>query len=523
MCWSKKNEGRLLTIVNKIRNNWIWFLIFIIGVLLRFSFLTEYPLGVNQDEAFAGYEAYALLKEGVDAHGYINPIYFIAWGSGMNVLYSYLSIPAIACGGLSLFTVRFTQAFLGCIILVVFYLLLREMWEKKYALLGFFVFAITPWHIMLSRWGLESNVAPEMLIIAVYFLIKAYKGNSKYYILSFLFWGLCLYAYAIMWVFVPIVLIAFGVYGLRQRVIRMDRYLISGIGILGILGFPLLLFVAVNNGWIPEIRTNILSIPKLVAFRDSEVSLRLLWYKFGVMLKLLITQKSKYDTFNNTSVGIYYYCSIPFIILGFIASVRAFACNWKKRNYDVRDMLVLWFAAAFVVGCLISYGNVNKLNCIHVPMIFFGIRGMIILSQRRKNIWKPIAAIYIVSLCLFIKDYFVKEPSFKYYKYEDALEYAQNHTDGDIATILIAPPCLLMETKMLPSDYLDTVDTFNYETVSKMGRYQFLYEPQKMQPDVLYVIGAIYLDWYLQDGYEVLYENGNYYVIGNTSVFGDEE
>ena len=61
------------------------------GVLLRVLYLTGYPAGVNADEAYAGYEAYALLNNGTDSHGYSYPVYFISWGNGMNVLYSYLS------------------------------------------------------------------------------------------------------------------------------------------------------------------------------------------------------------------------------------------------------------------------------------------------------------------------------------------------------------------------------------------------------------------------------------------------
>lgn len=511
-----------MNLVSKIRANWIWWCVFFLGIVLRFAFLTQYPLGVNQDEAFAGYEAYSLAKAGVDAHGYVNPVYFTAWGSGMNALYSYLSMPIIAIAGLSLFSVRFTQAMIGCIVLIIFYLLLRELFEKKYALWGFFLLAINPWHIMLSRWGLESNLAPEMIVIAVYFLIKAYKGKTICYIPSFFFWGLALYAYAIMWAFVPLVLVFFFVYGLRQRLVRLSPCLAIGIMILFILGIPLLLFVAVNYGWIPEIRTAFFSVPRLVTFRDGEISFQLMWYKLGVMLKLLITQKSKYDTFNNTNVGIYYYLSIPFIAIGIACSVRSFIHNWKEKLFDAKDMMLLWFMAAFLVGCVVSFGNINKLNCIHIPMIYFSVTGCVWLFEKKCSLVYPLTVAYLLFFGVFAKEYFVKIPSFKYYNYESALEYAQEHTDGDIGTILIAPPCVLMQTKMLPEDYMDTVDTLNFETVSRMGRYLFYQLPEELDPEILYVVGEIYLDSYLQDGYEILFENGNYYVVGYAQSFVDK-
>ena len=73
---------------------------FIIGVFLRLYHFGVVPNGLHQDEAYAAYEAYSLLNYGKDSWGYVNPIYFTAWGSGMNVLESYLMIEWIAVFGL---------------------------------------------------------------------------------------------------------------------------------------------------------------------------------------------------------------------------------------------------------------------------------------------------------------------------------------------------------------------------------------------------------------------------------------
>lgn len=35
------------------------------------------------------------MTEGIDNRGYRFPVYFVAWGSGMSVLYSYLVIPLL--------------------------------------------------------------------------------------------------------------------------------------------------------------------------------------------------------------------------------------------------------------------------------------------------------------------------------------------------------------------------------------------------------------------------------------------
>ena len=56
------------------KNKWL-LIVFVVGIALRlvnFGF-TPGTGAVNQDETFAGYEAYSLLKIGIDSYGYASP------------------------------------------------------------------------------------------------------------------------------------------------------------------------------------------------------------------------------------------------------------------------------------------------------------------------------------------------------------------------------------------------------------------------------------------------------------------
>lgn len=150
---------------------------FLIAVLLRALFLDRVPGNgaLNQDEALAGYEAWSLLNYGMDSEGYTNPIYFVAWGSGMNVLESYLMIPFIKWLGLTNLAIRLPSSIMGCVTVVVFYVIARK--DKRYSdgvfpLVCLVGIAIIPWGIMASRWALESNLFPVFLLIGNMFLIK---------------------------------------------------------------------------------------------------------------------------------------------------------------------------------------------------------------------------------------------------------------------------------------------------------------------------------------------------------------
>ena len=72
-----------------------------IDLPLRFVALGTVPGGINSDEASSGVEALSILRTGADLWGNHLPVWFPAWGSGMNALYTYLAVPAIWLFGLN--------------------------------------------------------------------------------------------------------------------------------------------------------------------------------------------------------------------------------------------------------------------------------------------------------------------------------------------------------------------------------------------------------------------------------------
>ena len=184
------------------------YLILIIGILIRIVGITDMPNALNCDEASAGYEAFSLLNYGIDRNGNHNSSFLVAWGSGQNALLTYLIIPLIKIFGLKTIAIRLPMAILGCVSLVILYLLLRKISNKKLAIIGLAFFAICPWHIMKSRWGLESNLFPDLILIFAYMLIKGIEDKNKIlYYLSFVVAGISAYAYGTSYYFLPVFLI----------------------------------------------------------------------------------------------------------------------------------------------------------------------------------------------------------------------------------------------------------------------------------------------------------------------------
>ena len=87
----------------------ILLLIMAMSTFLRLYQFPSLPAGLQWDEVSAGYETYALLLHGTDRWGNPFPVYFPSWGSGQNVLLSYLNMPFIAIFGLTAFGERLSS------------------------------------------------------------------------------------------------------------------------------------------------------------------------------------------------------------------------------------------------------------------------------------------------------------------------------------------------------------------------------------------------------------------------------
>ena len=172
------NKQRLVAFLKDNKYKIIIVVFLLIGFFSRLTLIDVQPNALNVDEASSGYEAWSILNYGIDRNGIRLPVFLIAWGSGQNALYSYIMMPFVKMLGLNTFSVRIPMAVIGCISLIIFYFLLKEIKDEKTAIIGVAFFVICPWHIMKSRWGLESNIFPDMVLWAVYLIVISLKKDK---------------------------------------------------------------------------------------------------------------------------------------------------------------------------------------------------------------------------------------------------------------------------------------------------------------------------------------------------------
>lgn len=350
-------------IISSIKENYIFWVLFLIGIGLRIYQFPNVPAGFNPDEAYSLYEGYNILNYGIDSWGYHNPVYLVAWGSGMNILQSLLMIPFIAIFGPTKLAARL-PIFICFILLIpaVYCLVKRITRNKEIALISMFFVVISPWCIGASGFALESNIAVPMFLFASLFLSKGVENNN-YYIIAAIFYGLTLYCYATMWIVVPVVLIMCFIYLLKTGNLKLNWQLITAVLILFVMALPLMLFLLVNNGFMNEVHSAI-SIPKLSLIRSAEISPLNIPSNIPLYISMLTKGISLYQT--SYPYGAYLFVGVVFLAIGLFHLIKR--CLSKNRT-PIEILFLSIYIFMLVYGLSIYSINENKINFIHIPNI----------------------------------------------------------------------------------------------------------------------------------------------------------
>lgn len=399
----KENNIKKFIVANKLCI--LFSLILFIGCFFRLYEIEKYPAGLNQDEASSGYEAFSLLNYGIDRNGFSYPVHFVSWGSGQNVLYSYLIMPLINIFDNVIISIRLPMALIGCFTLLMSYKFIKDNYYNKYGLTALFILAIIPWHIMKSRWGLESNLFPDIFLYGLISLFYGLKNNKiKYFIISSILFGISTYSYGTSYLFIPVFLLLLYIILLIQKKVSI-KHIILYFSITGIIALPMIIFVIINYFNLKTIKILNITIPKLDYNRFTSVTSvngNFIANSFNNLissLKLIIFQNDK-EVLNCTKeYGIYYKISLPFIIYGFIYSIK----NLKNNYLNLLNLV--WFITSIITSMMVE-PNINRINCIWFSLIIYLIIGIVNISKHNKLFFKTITITYLVLFVFFVTYYF---------------------------------------------------------------------------------------------------------------------
>lgn len=453
------------------------------GALVRLLYLGSVPGGLHQDEAFVALNAIDLYHEGRDSAGLYLPIYMSDWGDGHSAMYSWILalLMTVTGGRWNTYLFRLPQAMVAIFTLWAVYCLMRHMFGRAAGLWAMFLLAVCPWHVMMSRWALDANLAPGFLMFGLLFFVKGLE-KERYFLLSALFYGLSLYCYAVIWPMVPALLAAQVIYGLSFRKIRLSRWTLLSVVILFVLALPLMLFLLVNKNVIPEIVLPCMTIPKANGFRGSEITFspKGMFDNLKTAGRLLVRQNTGgvYDVL--MPWGLFYDIGRCAILAGAVWLAVRFVLLTMRREFAYEFYLLAGMAGGMFT-CLYVTAKLHQVNDLFIPLVLCGAYGIWALVswiiERKKTLGRLAAAAvlccYGICFALFQKDYYTEYKSLTEAHFaagvRESVEYAlEKCQELGIRTISAEEaaqwPRLLLYTQTLPSEYLAHVQYEQFPT-----------------------------------------------------------
>jgi len=497
----------------------VFILILIVGIVVRTHRFGVIPDGVNIDEAAMGYDAYSLLTYGIDMNGYKNPVVLIGFGSGHQSLYAYLSMPFIAIMGLNQTSIKMTNLVFGILSLVIFYLLVRRTDDKKMAMFALFLLAINPWHVMISRWGLDCNLFPAIFLIATY-LFTFYEEKPMLYVLSMAIYGLAFYAYETSYFLVPVFMVLLTIYLLIQKKIPL-KILVIGLLAFCLVSLPIMIYLIINTFDLDPIITSWISIPKTLGpARMSTVSTIFSGGDFiheslnnvVSLIRFLIFQEDSSLMIHNfvPGYGTTYLFSLPFQFIGIWVLIKEIA---KKGTLSKNFIILIWLSASLLLGLALKI-NINRMNIIFIPLIYLIAKGIYYIHEQLNTPAILGMSLFVIGFIFFTDAYFHSWPQDVSPAYntslDKAINFATDNTDGTIylsKTIHKSFMYVLFNRKIDPNKFLDTVVYENPNTskrdVISFGQYRFVEINTMPVGGGAYIISNLEKDQFDLDGLNI--------------------
>lgn len=497
--------GQIFLILNNKINitstHFLFIAILAVGIFARVWEFGVIPPGLNTDEASIGIEAYNLYHYGLDRNGVSWPVHLISWGSGQNALYAYAVVPFIAIWGLSAVTIRLPMLLSGILSLPLIYYVGRRLINQKLGLISMFLLAISPWHIILSRWGLESNILPFIFLLGFVCLLKSMESR-KWFIVACVFFALCLYAYGPAYLGVPVFLacaIPILIYYKQNSL----KNIFFGLAAFSLVATPIILFIIVNTFRLDSIQIGPLTAPRLPAQARYELlaalfssnPLAVLGTNATGMLNLLMTQSDGLIWNGLDPYGFLYTVTFPLAVIG-----AGFLIPTRKTANKVEKLLLLaWMIASLIIGVM-QPTNLNRINLIFIPL--FLCVGL--LWVKLEHYYQPVSllavSMFLIGFVAFTRAYhgedFRKHASDYFHDglipALDAAKQVENVPVCVTGTLSNAYIYILYTEKMNPADYANTIQWIDasdpFRETHALDRYVFGLNYCPSDPKTIFVL-----------------------------------
>lgn len=417
---------------------WILLATIVLAICLRLPFVSEIPSGFHADEAAYGYNAYSILKTGMDEYGKKFPIILQSFGDGKAAIYSYLTIPFIAMFGLTEIAVRMPSVVFGVLFVLLTYLLVSRLSSNKHlSIIAMMLAAVSPLGVELSRVQSDPLLCIVFFYGAFYFWLLWSEKRKGIYIIfmsTLLIASFLTNTITRLFALPFFVLIAFVYWKtysakVKQMLIGIVICVVFGIGLLS-LGFAGARFSQINifSGQDvqlvldEEIREDGVagksSIEARIVHNKPIAYARYMLTNFASYLSsdFLFFQSEQPRREQIPHMGVLLLIECPFLLIGIYQAFK------KKLRYGV--LSVLWFLLVPTTLSIISgeTPNIHRFFLAMLPvhiLVGLGILSVVkeVTKIKRNIVIVVIAGAFLLNVGYFFHQLFVHQPThFPYYR-----------------------------------------------------------------------------------------------------------
>lgn len=486
------------------------------------------PGGYNCDTVLAAVEAKSLADCGIDLTGKRYPILFEAYGYGqMSVLMSYIMIPFIKWGGTNLVTVTFPILIFSLMGALSLYGFSKDVFGNKVASIVLLLVAINPWHFMQGRWALDCNMLPHLFISGIFLINRFCKKNKVAYLyVSMLLFALCMYAYSLAFISVPIFLLGTCIILKKEKIVSWKQILISVSIYIG-LAWPIYACMIINALKLDTIVTPFFTIPLMP---NNTRSSDMVFFAEQPIQQLLANIKTliyvvfyRHDNLLWNAIpgfGTIYVCTLPFVFLGIVLVINKIV-KVKEMNRKIGYiLLMLFYFSSLCTGVIVSRVNINRINIIFYEHIVFAGVGIFYVIKSIRKFKYTLAGIYGILFVLFLNFYFTDWNVAFNKRFDkdmmDGIEYASKicadeyHIDADETFVIFG-----FDLDM--SYYWGKTDDFNGKEIAYTERFIYdkvekaISEDERKDKSIVYIQRISKKDRFLDYSYDIV-EFGDWFV-----------
>lgn len=443
-------------------NKIFFILILFLAAFFRLFELNKFPPSLNWDEISHGYNAYSLMKTGMDQWGVKWPIFnFRAYGDYPTTANMYISIPFIKILGLNEWSIRLPSAIFAIIFVILSYFLgLIFTKNQRNSLILMFLVAISPWTLFPSRAVFQSTIAQTLFLLGIVLFLYAIEKKPKLLPFSLLSFGLSMYAYHNTRIVTPVLLtVLFLIFGknLIKIYLRNKFNVLFSIIIFLVLSVPSILNLfqpesRARSNWvsiinpasinaIEEARNNFYGNPMINRLVNNKITYfvpRFVgnYLEFLNPIRLFFSGTENYQ-FNIPNTGILLNIWLPFFYLGLITLIFNPPLLSVKGGVG-GGFLLFWFLIGLLPAAITSgdFPIIRATTILPLPHLFIVLGfGQIINFLKSKKLKQSIIGIFIilslVEFCFYWQNYtnnYAKNYSSSWqFGYKEAVSFVKNN------------------------------------------------------------------------------------------------